>query len=157
MIAAELAERLGADLQLESVAAIAAELAAVAGPPSSFAVTDTGAVPPVVNNYDFRLVVDRELYDAAVFTARSPSLADLSRGAAVSVNPWDADRRGFAEGTPVQVIAARTSAVLPARPDGRVPCGIARLVVNQPDGLAGELVDVRLLVNDVRLEPVDTR
>ena len=121
MVAVELAERLGADLQLDSVAAIAAEVEAVAGTPSSFPVTDSGAVAPTVNNYDFRLVVDRELYDAAVFTARSPSLADLPRGAAISVNPWDADRRGFAEGTPVQVIAARTSVVLPARPDGRVP------------------------------------
>jgi NADH-quinone oxidoreductase subunit G len=155
MVAVELAERLGSDLQLDSVAAIAAEVETVAGAPSSFPVTDSGAVAPTVNNYDFRLVVDRELYDAAVFTARSPSLADLPRGAAISVNPWDADRRGFAEGTPVQVIAARTSAVLPARPDGRVPRGIARLVVNQPGGGAGELVDVNLPVNDVRLEPVD--
>ena len=30
-----------------------------------------------------------------------------------ALNPWDADRRGFADGTPVQVIAARTSVVLP--------------------------------------------
>jgi NADH-quinone oxidoreductase subunit G len=156
MVAVELAEGLGADLQLDSVAAIAAEAAAVSGPRSSFAVADSGAVAPVVNNYDFRLVVDRELYDAAVFTARSPSLADLPRGAAVSVNPWDADRRGFGHGTPVQVIAARTRAVLAARPDVRVPRGIARIVVNQPGGAAGELVDISLPVNDVRLEPVET-
>jgi NADH-quinone oxidoreductase subunit G len=155
MIAVELAERLGADLGLDSVAAIAAEAAAVAGSGSSFTVADSGAVPPLVNNYDFRLLVDRELYDAAVFTARSPSLADLPRGAAVALNPWDADRRGFPEGTPVQVIAARTSAVLPARPDGRVPRGVARLVFNQPGGTVHDLVDTTLPVNDVRLEPVE--
>jgi NADH-quinone oxidoreductase subunit G len=154
MVAVELAERLGSDLGLESVAAIAAEAAAVAGSGSMFTVTDAQTVPPVVNNYDFRLLVDRELYDAAVFTARSPSLADLARGAAVGLNPWDADRRGFPAGTPVQVIAARTSAVLPARPDARVPRGIARIVFNQPDGVVNELVDVSLPVNDVRLEPL---
>jgi NADH-quinone oxidoreductase subunit G len=155
MVAVELAERLGSDLGLDSVSAIAAEAAAVAGEGSTFTVTDTETVPPVVNNYDFRLLVDRELYDGAVFTAHSPSLAGLARGAAVSVNPWDADRRGFADGTPVQVIAARTSAVLPARPDARVPRGIARIVLNQRDGVVGELVDVNLPVNDVRLEPVE--
>jgi len=170
MVAVELAERLGADLRLESVDAIDAEIAAVsaihetlagappdgvvvAGTGSAFEVTDSGAVPPVINNYDFRLLVDRELYDDAVFTARSPSLAGLARGAAVAVNPWDADRHGLSEGTPVTVIAARTSAVLPARPDGRVPRGIARLVVNQPGASFGELIDVTLPVNDVRLEP----
>ena len=55
----------------------------------------------------------------------------------------------------MQVIAARTSTVLPARPDGRVPRGVARIVVNQPGGRAAELIDVTLPVNDVRLEPVD--
>jgi anaerobic selenocysteine-containing dehydrogenase len=108
----------------------------------------------VPNNYDFRLLVDRELYDGAVFTAHSPAMADLARGAAISINPWDADRHGVTEGTPVQVIAPRTTVVLPARPDARVPRGIARLVFNQPDGAASELVDVNLPVNDVRIEVV---
>ena len=155
MVAVEVAERLGVDLQLDSVAAIAAEAEAVTGPGSTFPVADSGATPPMVNNYDFRLLVDRELYDAAVFTARSPSLADLPRGAAVSLNPWDADRRGFSAGTPVRVIAARTSGVLPARPDGRVPRGVARVVFNQPGGVVNELINAALAVNDVRLEPVD--
>jgi hypothetical protein len=53
------------------------------------------------------------------------------------------------------VIAARTSAVLPARPDGRVPRGVARLVFNQPGGTVHDLVDTTLPVNDVRLEPVE--
>jgi hypothetical protein len=154
-VAVELAERLAADLGLDSVAAIGAEITTVCGDGSSFTVADTGSAPPVVNNYDFRLLVDRDLYDTAVFTARSPSLADLPRGAAVGLNPWDADRRGFAEGTPVQVIAARTSTVLPARPDGRVPRGVARIVANQPGGSAAELIDITLPVNDVRLEPVE--
>ncbi len=171
MVAVELAEKLGSDLGLESVAAIDAEIAAVSGihevlggaPPdgvvvtgtgSVFTVADSGAEPPAPNSYDFRLLVDRELYDAAVFTAHSPAMADLARGAAVSVNPWDADRHGLVEGTPVQVIAARTTVVLPARPDARVPRGIARVVFNQPDGPANELLDVTLAINDVRIEVV---
>ena len=53
------------------------------------------------------------------------------------------------------MIAARTGDVLPARPDGRVPRGVARLVFNQPGGGVNELVDAALPVNDVRLEPVE--
>jgi len=94
MVAVELADRLGADLGVGSIEDIRAEMAAVspihaelgAAPPdgvvfagtgSTFRVEDSGLAPAAPNSYDFRLVVDRDLYDAAVFTAHS---ASLSRG-----------------------------------------------------------------------------
>jgi predicted molibdopterin-dependent oxidoreductase YjgC len=170
MIAVELADQLGSDLRLDSVKAIRAEIAAVSAiherledaPPdgvvvtgsgSTFEVADSGAEAPAPNNYDFRLLVDRDLYDAAVFTAHSPALAGLARGATADINPWDADRLGLTNGSPVRVIAPRTSLVLPARPDARVPRGVARVAVNQPDIAINELLDVHLPVNDVRIEP----
>jgi predicted molibdopterin-dependent oxidoreductase YjgC len=169
MIAVELADRLGRDLGVESEASIRAEVAAVssiheqlAGAPpdgvvvsgagTTFPIEDSGGEPPAPKSYDFRLLVDRDLYDAAVFTARSPALAELPRGARVDLNPGDADRRGFADGAPVRLIAPRTSIVLAARADERVPRGVARIAYNQPGGAVNEILDVSLPVTDVRIE-----
>jgi NADH-quinone oxidoreductase subunit G len=169
MIAVELADRLGTDLGVESEASIRAEVAAVssiheqlggappdgvvvAGSGTSFPIEDSGREPPAPKSYDFRLLVDRDLYDAAVFTAHSPAMAGLARGARVELNPGDADRRGFADGAPVRLIAPRTSIVLAARPDERVPRGVARIAYNQPGGPVNEILDVSLPVTDVRIE-----
>jgi NADH-quinone oxidoreductase subunit G len=171
MVAVELADRLGADLGLGSIAGIRTEIAAVSplhaalgeAPPdgivfpgtgSSFTVADSGLAPPAPSSYDFRLVVDRELYDGAVFTAHSPSLAGLARGGGVSINPWDADRHGLTEGALVRVVTPRTSLVLAAHPDDRVPRGVARVAFNQPDAAIAELLDAGAAVMDVRLEAV---
>jgi NADH-quinone oxidoreductase subunit G len=171
MVAVELADRLGADLGLVSVEDIRSEVAVVSpihealatAPPdgvlfpgtgSAFAVTDSALAPPPPSSYDFRLVVDRDLYDAATFTAHSPALAGLARGAVVLLNPGDADRRGVGPGTQIQVITPRTSVVMAAAPDERIPRGVARLAFNQPDSPSRALVDVSVDVTDVRLEPV---
>jgi NADH-quinone oxidoreductase subunit G len=171
MLAVELADRLGADLGLGSIAGIRAEIAAVSpihatlgeAPPdgrifpgngSSFAVGDSGLAPPAPSSYDFRLVVDRELYDGAVFTVHSPSLVGLARGGRVSINPWDADRHGLTDGAQVRVVTSRTSLVLAAHPDDRVPRGVAHVAFNQPDAAIAELLDAGAAVTDVRLEAV---
>jgi NADH-quinone oxidoreductase subunit G len=169
MVAVELADRLGADLGLTSLEAIRAEIAAVspihaslgAAPPdgvvfvgtgSTFTIEESGLAPPAPSSYDFRLVVDRDLYDAATFTVHSPALAGLARGARVSINPWDADRHGLTEGARVRVVTPRTSLVLAAHPDERVPRGVARVAFNQPDAAIAELLEAGAAVTDVRLE-----
>ena len=169
MVAVELADRLGADLGFGSIAGIRAEIAAVspihselgAAPPdgvvfagsgSAFSLEDSGLAPAAPNSYDFRLVVGRDLYDAAVFTVHSPALANLARGARVSINPWDADRHGLSDGAQVRIVTPRTSLVLAAHPDDRVPRGVARVAFNQPDGPIGELLEARAPLTDVRLE-----
>jgi predicted molibdopterin-dependent oxidoreductase YjgC len=171
MVAVELADRLGTDLGFGSIEGIRAEIAAVspihaelgAAPPdgvvfagtgSTFSVEDSGLAPAAPNSYDFRLVVDRDLYDAAVFTVHSPALANLARGARVSINPWDADRHGLADGAPVRMVTPRTSLVLATHPDERVPRGVARVAFNQPDGPIGELLEAGAPLTDVRLEAI---
>ena len=121
MIAAELAERLGFDdlaIELGSVEAItdaiASSVPAFAGatrvalrdardgvlavPPGDMTAfpTPSGASSraPERISYDYRLVVTRRLYDQAVLTARSPSLAPLARPAAAHIHPLDLDRVG---------------------------------------------------------------
>ncbi len=69
------------------------------------------------NSYDYRLVVSRKLYDRAVGTAMSPSLAGLAPPSAAHVNPFDLAGLGVADGTEVQVIGARGSVVLPLAAD----------------------------------------
>ncbi len=170
MVAAELADRLGADLGVTSVEDIWGEIATVSpihetlgtAPPdgmlfpgtgSTFAVTDSELAPPSPSSYDFRLVVDRDLYDAGTFTAHSPSLAGLARGAVVLLNPADVDRRGIGPGSRIQVVTPRTTVVMAAAPDERIPRGVARLAFNQPDSPSRALIDVTADVTDVRLEP----
>jgi anaerobic selenocysteine-containing dehydrogenase len=70
----------------------------------------------------------------------------------VELNPGDADRRGFADGSSVRLIAPRTSIVLAARSDERIPRGVARVAYNESGGPANELLDASLPVADVRIE-----
>ena len=171
MIAVEVADRLGTDLRLSSIEGIRAEIAAVspihaelgAAPPdgvvfpgtgSTFPVEDSGLAPAAPNSYDFRLVVDRDLYDQAVFTVHSPALADLARGGRVWINPWDADRHGLTDGARVRMVTPRTSLVLAAHPDDRVPRGVARVPFNQVDAPIGELLETGAPLTDVRLEAI---
>ena len=150
MIAAQLAERLGHDDVADELAsldaitdAIAARVPAYAGatrqaldeepdgvlalPPTDGPVewpeaASAGALDR--NSYDYRLVVSRKLYDRAVGTAMSPSLAGLAPPSAAHVNPFDLAGLGVADGTEVQVIGARGSVVLPLAAD--LACPAAR-------------------------------
>lgn len=121
-----------------------------------------GAVAPtfesvVGTNYDFRLVLSRRLYDAAVSTAASPSLASLPGGRGLSVHPSDLERIGVSSGDDVKVIGARGSVVLPVCVDDRVNRGTVWAPFNQPAGERSEgdvrdVVDVDAPVTDVRIE-----
>ena len=103
MIATELAELLGGELGFTSVDDVTDAIAAnVAGfGAATVAALRTardgivckGSLPPATarpseiddrNSYDYRLVVSRKLYDNAVGTAMSPSLAQLSTGSAAA-------------------------------------------------------------------------
>ena len=116
MIAAELAELLGAGLEVRSVDdltdAIAAnvpgfESATTAGIRAAVdGVVCKGSLPPAVanvqpiderNSYDYRLVVSRKLYDNAVFTLKSLSLAPLATGSQLHLHPLDIERVGSAK------------------------------------------------------------
>ncbi|MEI8241084.1 MAG: molybdopterin-dependent oxidoreductase, partial [Actinomycetota bacterium] len=169
MIAAELALELGSDLGYSTSADITADIAehvsgyagiaSAAGDgvltgvnPDLPALDRPEVLVPERNAYDFRLVVSRVLYDKAVGTQQSPSLAHLARGAAVHVHPLDLERVGTTDGRDVRVVSTRTSIVLRAVADATVIRGTAWVPFNQPGPNVGELIDCFASVNDVRIE-----
>jgi predicted molibdopterin-dependent oxidoreductase YjgC len=179
MIAAELADRLGLEdlaVELGSCAAITAAIAAgvpaYAGVTADALATGTDgvlAVPAAASgldglgagdtavaeriSYDYRVVVRRKLYDGAVGTMMSPSLAPLAVRAVAAVHPLDLSRLGVDEGTDVRVIGPRGSLVLPLVGDAAVPKGAVFVPFN-PQGAASaaDIVDLAAPVHDVRIE-----
>jgi predicted molibdopterin-dependent oxidoreductase YjgC len=153
MIAAELALMFGRDVGFDSVeSAIAAT--AGANRPAFAALASTPPVDAPPNNYDYRLVVSRKLYDRAVGTAMSPSLAPLAVGAGAHVHPLDLDRVGVAEGTDVKLVGQRGSVVLPIVADESVQRGTVWVPFNQAGPDVTDLVDSEAPVTDLRIERI---
>ena len=171
MIATELAELLGGDLGVSSVddltEAIAANVpgfgeatvAALRG--ARDGVICRGTLPPATariatiderNSYDYRLVVSRKLYDNAVGTAKSPSLAHLTMGSELHLHPLDVERVGSTDGSDVKVNSKRASMVFKVVADDSVVRGSAWVPFNQPGPSIGELIDASDVVTDVRVE-----
>jgi|HigsolmetaAR201D_1030396.scaffolds.fasta_scaffold02753_9 NADH-quinone oxidoreductase subunit G len=177
MIAAELAERLDlVDLAdtLTSVDAITARIAASvpayagatpdavrAAPDGVLAVPapDPDAFRPEIAaapdrvSYDYRLVLARTMYDQAVTTAQSPSLAPLAKRATAHLNPVDLEQLiGIEEGTEVRVVTAKGTVVLPVESDPRVPRGSVLVPFNAPGAAITDVVDAAAAAVDVRVE-----
>ena len=118
--------------------------------PSSGSASGTAAPDRV--SYDFRLVVSRTMYDEAVGTLSSPSLADLPPGPSIHVHPLDLARIGAPAGAEVKITSPRATVVLKVHPDPAVVRGTAWAPFNQPGGTVGELIDATAPVIDVRIE-----
>ena len=156
MIALELAQRLGHDLGVSDLKDLTAAVPH-AERHRSDRVPAASAVPP--SNYELRLIVSRTLYDAAVLTAASPSLAELAAGPGISVHPADLDALGVPSGDEIRVVGPRGSVMLPACADDRLRRGTVWAAFNQvdPSGVHGDIrdvIDASAAVNDVRLEVV---
>ncbi|MCU1359207.1 MAG: nuoG [Ilumatobacteraceae bacterium] len=174
MIAGELARLMGTDFGYTSVDDVTASIAAMvpayanvtpqalassrdgvlAGLPSSFGPLDT---PPATslterNSYDFRLVVSRKLYDQAIGTANSPSLAHLAPGFTAHLHPLDIERASVIAGAEVKLSSSRSSIVVTVEADPTVLRGTVWLPFNQPGGTVGELIDCTAAITDVRIE-----
>ncbi len=149
MIAIELAERLGHDLGVSSLTDLAAQ---PTGSTRRDALSAANLVAPERNSYDLRLVVSRKMYDRAVGTVTSKSLANLGSGAAVHLNPRDIEAIGTAAGRDVRVSTSRTSIVLPVRADVGVLKGTAWVPFNQSGADIRELINSDQPVIDVRVE-----
>jgi NADH-quinone oxidoreductase subunit G len=174
MIAAELAIVLDRDdvadelLSVDAItAAIATNVPAYAGvtpaalarqPDGVLAVAPAAELPEVSADagarisYDYRLVVSRQLYDQAVGTAHSPSLAALARPSAAHMNPLDLGRLGVTEGSDMRITAPKGTLVLPLIADAAVPRGALRVPFNVPGTDIADIVDVAAPANDVRVE-----
>ena len=175
MIATELALELGGDLGYDNVEDVTADIASkvdgfsgvtaealaadsngvLAGVPAGIDPIDQ--VETLVserNAYDFRLVVSRTLYDEAVGTATSPSLANLPRGSVLHLHPLDIERVGTTAGTDVKVIGPRSTVIFTTVADESVLRGTAFVPFNNPGPNVGELIDCFAAVNDVRIENI---
>ncbi len=159
MIAAELAMELGVDLGYSSYgevhAAMTAGIAAFAPVAEARAVRREGVViahPAAVRitaaatsaaprlTHQFRLLVSRVLYDQAVSTSQSPSLAPLARDAGIHLHSSDALRLGVREGSDLRVAANGSAVVLPLVIDDAVSRGVAFVPFNQHGN------DIRVLI-----------
>ena len=159
MIAAELAMELGVDLGYSSYgevhAAMAAGVAAFVSVAEARAVRREGVViahPVAVRitaaatsaaprlSHQFRLLVSRVLYDQAVSTSQSPSLAPLARDAGIHLHSSDALRLGVREGSDLRVAANGSAVVLPLVIDDAVSRGVAFVPFNQHGN------DIRVLI-----------
>ncbi len=179
MIASELADALGHDelatalSSVESITeAIAASIPAYAGATKAaldgnregvLAVTGPAGIEAIDvvtvterNSYDYRLVVSRTMYDQAVGTVKSPSLAVLAANVAAFVNPADADKIGVSEGSEVRITGVRGSITLPLHINADVPRGTLLVPYNHvssgPSTDIRELIDASAAVTDVRIE-----
>ena len=174
-IAAELALEMGTDLGYAQVADITDDIAArvdgfggatttaLSSRPDGV-LTDVPSTmeplnPPEVEiadrlTYDFRLIVSRTLYDAAVGTSQSPSLARLAGPATISVHPLDLERIGVASGARVRVANGRGSITMTVATDESLLRGTAWVPFNREGGPIGELIDALAPVNDVRIETI---
>ena len=119
-------------------------------PPSSTPAATSVATPR--NSYEFRLDLSRKLFDRAIGTITSPSLANLATEANVFIHPLDLDRVGAAEGTNVRVSNSHSSIVLPVRALSSIPRGTAWVPFNQIGADVRELVRRNESIIDVRIE-----
>ncbi|MGA9278309.1 NADH-quinone oxidoreductase subunit NuoG [Ilumatobacter sp.] len=176
MIATELSLLLDFDGDIADVstvadvtAAIASQVAGFAGvTPDALSADPNGVLAEVVpaplspverhgrqrNNYDHRLVVGRKLYDRAIGTAMSHSIAKLAPGAAVHLHPLDIDALGATVGDDVKLIGAQANAILPIVADPAVPRGIVWAPFNQGGSVIENLIDATAWVTDVKIEVV---
>jgi NADH-quinone oxidoreductase subunit G len=150
MIAADLAKRLGGDINIDSVED-AAQFFSVSEAGNHVVASATTATP-ALNGYQLRLHVTRKLYDDGVALRTSEHLAKLAPGAVLHLSETDANRLGVSSGAHLKVSNAKGSLTVPAAIDAGVPKGVARLAFNQPGISAGTLIDATAMVTDVTVE-----
>jgi NADH-quinone oxidoreductase subunit G len=123
--------------------------------PRADVVDSAGPVPLPPAPGALRLLSSRTLYDAGVCVQRSPSLGPLAPGATLHVRPDELSAMGITDGDPVRVRSRRGEIVVPADSDGELAPGCAWLGFNQPDAVAGELIDATSDVTDVTVDAID--
>jgi NADH-quinone oxidoreductase subunit G len=105
-----------------------------------------------VDSYSLRLAATRKLYDSGVLVQHAPSLAGLTPGTVLRVNPHDFSKLGIEDHTRVRVKSSRAELALEVEVDAAVPRGTAAVVFNQPGVPVSDLIDATQVVNEVRIE-----
>ncbi len=174
MIAAMIAESLGADLGVDSVAALRDELYAVStvhrslneqtltgelingvlisGPGDIGLPEVTEATIPVKDAYSLRLVATRRMYDGGTLVAHSPASAGLVCTMQLRLNPTDFAKLGVQPATMVRLVSLKGALTTPVFPDGGVPAGSAVIPAFVPGSPANQLINASTHVTDVRVE-----
>ena len=174
MIAAEIAARLGADLGVDSPAAIRAELASVSAihaPLTEAALEDSpvdgvllngngdiappgpsGATSPVNDRYSLRLLTTRRMYDDGTALRHSPASSGHAAPLELRLNPVDFDKIGVQADTVVRVESARGLLDMPVQVDAGVPVGSAAVSWRTSGADCRPLIDASAMVTDVRVE-----
>ena len=174
MIAAEIAARLGADLGVDSPAAIRAELASVSeihAPLTEAALEDSpvdgvllngngdiappgpsGATSPVNDRYSLRLLTTRRMYDDGTALRHSPASSGHAAPLQLRLNPVDFDKIGVQTDTVVRVESARGHLDMPVQVDAGVPVGSAAVSWRTSGSDCRPLIDASAMVTDVRVE-----
>ncbi len=174
MVAAEIATRLGADLGVDSPAAIRAELASVSeihAPLTEAALEDSpvdgvllngngdiappgpsGATSPVNDRYSLRLLTTRRMYDDGTALRHSPASSGLAAPLELRLNPVDFDKIGVQTDTVVRVESARGHLDMPVQVDAGVPVGSAAVWWRTSGADCRPLIDASAMVTDVRVE-----
>ena len=174
MIAAEIAARLGADLGVDSPAAIRAELASVSeihAPLTEAALEDSpvdgvllngtgdiappgpsGATSPVNDRYSLRLLTTRRMYDDGTALRHSPASSGRAAPLELRLNPVDFDKIGVQTGTVVRVESARGHLDMPVQVDAGVPVGSAAVWWRTSGADCRPFIDASAMVTDVRVE-----
>ena len=174
MIAAEIAARLGADLGVDSPAAIRAELASVSeihAPLTEAALEDSpvdgvllngngdiappgpsGATSPVNDRYSLRLLTTRRMYDDGTALRHSPASSGHAAPLELRLNPVDFDKIGVQTDTVVRVESARGHLDMPVQVDAGVPVGSAAVSWRTSGADCRPLIDASAMVTDVRVE-----
>jgi anaerobic selenocysteine-containing dehydrogenase len=109
---------------------------------------------PRSDAYALRLVVTRTLYDRAVLTQRSKSLAGLAPEVRAALSSHELERLGIASGDRLRISTPRSSAVLPVVADDGVPRGCVAVPFNVSADGPSEMIDVAHPVVDVKVETV---
>ena len=125
-------------------------LPAPPGPPLFVPVTTLD--PPPLDAYALRLVATRKLYDLGTRTQASPSLAGLTPGTVLRVNPYDFDRLGVGEGQTLRVKSPKGAVDVEIVSDPGVVRHTAAVHTNQPDVEVSALIDAGQPVTDIRIE-----
>ena len=174
MIAAEIAARLGADLGVDSPAAIRAELASVSeihAPLTEATLEDSpvdgvllngngdiappgpsGATSPVNDRYSLRLLTTRRMYDDGTALRHSPASSGHAAPLELRLNPVDFDKIGVQADTVVRVESARGRLDMPVQVDAGVPVGSAAVSWRTSGADCRPLIDAAAMVTDVRVE-----
>ena len=175
MIAAEIAYRLGHDLEITAPEDVWAEIStrsAVHGDlnygrlddePGGHLITATGRIPfvPVeerietspVDSYAMRLILGRRMFDKGTITQMSSSLSHLAEQSQLRINQYDFERLGIKEGAQVEVTSEGRNISISVKVDNRVPRSSALIYSNLDGADPRELLIEGTHSIDIRIDP----